>query len=231
MFTIVAGLAAMATLTSASPVQRGPIIPNYPTPSHSQGFHFVVNVTNPELDFNPPINGYYLNSIHDGAGLNLIGVTEDPGRVFYQNGTIEEWRYGRSTIISDGGIPAAPYGIALIPDDETEEPQSYTARLDVGKSTTGIVLSRFPEPYVFALPEQYVACDEALEYYQGRHFVILKRIPHLTEVPDNCVAIRLLPQCTELNELPEGSFSSHEFALDSACYDDVSSLNWSQYGP
>jgi hypothetical protein len=234
MLHIIAGLAAMATLTAAAPVDSpapgpGPIIPNYPHASSSQGFRLVVNVTNPSLDFDTPINGFYVNSIHVGAARNLVGVTDYPGRIFYQNGTIEEWRYARSTMISDES--GYPYGLSLAADDDNEEPESYTARLDVGFGTPGLVLSRFPEPYVFALWEQWVACDEALEYYSGRHFVILKRVLQGAEVPGNCVAVRLLPQCTALPELPDWAGASHEFALESACYEDVASLDWSQYGP
>ncbi|KAH7311252.1 hypothetical protein B0I35DRAFT_357321, partial [Stachybotrys elegans] len=229
MIPTLATIAALATLVTASPMKRGPVIPNYPTTSTSQGFHLVVNVTNPELDFESPINNFYINSIHVGAGLNLVGVSDYPGRIFYQNGTAEDIRYGRGTIISDAGTVPLPYGISLTADDESEE--LFTARMNAGFGTPGLSLSRFPEPYVFVLFEQYVACDEALDYYHGKHFVIIKRIPYGGSMPDNCIPVRLLPQCTKLNALPEGSWSSHEFAANSACYDDVSALEWTKYGP
>jgi len=43
--------------------------------------------------------------------------------------------------------------------------------------------------------------------------------------------VRLLPECTPLNDLPAGSSSSHEFAIEDRCYKDVKSIKWSEYGP
>jgi hypothetical protein len=76
-------------------------------------------------------------------------------------------------------------------------------------------------------------------YYQGKYFVILKQAQttigddgHVDRnIPDGCAPVRLVPECTQLNDLPSGSISSHDHALDSRCYADVKSLDWTQYGP
>ncbi|KAH7304026.1 hypothetical protein B0I35DRAFT_445733 [Stachybotrys elegans] len=230
-------ISLLAGLAAASPLAARQVVPNYPPTSTSKGFHLVVNVTDPSLDFEPPINNFYVSSIHVGAGQNLVGVSAEPGRIFYQNGTIEEVQFAQSTVISDGGTPPAPYGFSLQPDAGSEVVS--TARLDGGAGTPGVVLSRFPEPYRFLLPGTYLACNESIEYYQGQNFVIIKQADVTVDedgtinynVPDNCIAVRLLPECTELNELPSDAFSSHEFAANSQCYEDVSALVWSDYGP
>jgi hypothetical protein len=229
-------LGLMAALTAASPLASRQVVPNYPPTSTSQGFHLVVNVTDPSADFDPPINNQYVTSIHVGPPLNLVGVSPTAGRIFYQNGTAEEVRYGQSTVISDGATPPSPFGLSLAPDEGSDVVS--TARLDAGPGTTGIVLSRFPEPYVFLLPQTYLACKEFVEYYQSEFIIIKQADVSIDEdgsinynVPDNCAAVRLLPECTELNELPDDAYSSHEFAYHSQCYEDVSELVWSEYGP
>lgn len=229
-------LGLMAALTSATPLASRQVVPNYPPTSTSQGFYLVVNVTDPSTDFDPPINNQYVNSIHVGAALNLVGVTPSPGRIFYQNGTVEEVRYGQSTVITDGATPPSPFGLTLNPDEGSDVVS--TARLDVGFGTVGVVLSRFPDPYTYLLPQTFLACNEEVDYYH-QEMIIIKRSDFTVNddgtidynVPDNCAAVRLLPECTELNELPDDAYSSHEFAANSQCYEDVSELVWSEYGP
>ncbi|KAF3024832.1 hypothetical protein E8E14_010377 [Neopestalotiopsis sp. 37M] len=53
----------------------------------------------------------------------------------------------------------------------------------------------------------------------------------LRTIPDGCIAVTLLPECEVLEDLPEESISSHEFAANSTCYDSVSDIDWSLYGP
>lgn len=230
-------LGVLAGLATASPLVPRQTVPNYPSTSTSKGFHLVVNVTDPATDFSPPINNYYVNGIHIGPPFALLGVTPEPGRIFYQNGTFQEIYYAQSTIISDAAIPPSPFGLSLQPDADSDVVS--TGHLDGGPGTPGVGLSRFPEPYVFLRPETFIACNESIPYYQGQHFVIIKHAPVTVDedgtieynVPAECIAVRLLPECTELNELPDDAYSSHEFAADSQCYDDVSELVWSDYGP
>lgn len=236
MISSALSVAVLAGLASASPMTSRQVVPNYPPTSNSKGFHLVVNVTDPATDFTPPINNWYVNSVHIGPPFNLLGVTEEPGRVFYQNGTAEDVFYARSTVISDGATPPLPFGFSLLPDEGSDVVS--TGRLDAGDGTKGVVITRFPEPYAFLRPETFLACDEFVQYYQQNMIIIKQAQIGVDEngdidynVPDNCIAVRLLPECTELNELPEDAISSHEFAADSKCYEDVSELVWSEYGP
>lgn len=236
MVSSVLSFGLMAALTSASPLAVRQVVPNYPATSVSKGFHLILNVTDPSTDLDPPVNNKFITSIHVGAGQNLVGVSDTPGRIFYQNGTAEEIRYGQSTVITDGATPPSPFGFSLSPDDGSNV--LSTARLDGGDGTKGVGLSRFPEPYVFLTPETYLACNEFVQYYQTELVIVRQADITVDEngsinynIPANCAAVRLLPECTELNELPEEAYSSHEFAADSKCYEDVSSIIWSEYGP
>ncbi|KAK2590638.1 hypothetical protein QQS21_011685 [Conoideocrella luteorostrata] len=226
-------------LAAASPLGERQVVPHYPTTSTSKGFHLVVNVTDPSKDFNPPIQNTYITSIHVGPPLGLVGQVQsaDRARVFYQNGTAEELRYSKSNVLSDGGSPPFPWGIKLFKDPNSDVVS--TAHIDGGKGDAGIGLTGFPNPYTFLYPETWVACNESLPYYGGKHFIIFKQAQTTVgkdgsinkNVPDGCAPVRLLPECTKLNDLPKGSQSSHEFARDSQCYPDVKSLVWSEYGP
>lgn len=234
--TLALGLVGLA---AASPIADRQVYPHYPDTSQSKGFHLVVNVTDPCKDFNPPIQNTYIASIHTGAGLALVGNSADEqyARIFYQNGTAQEKRFGGETTISDSGTPPFPAGFKLVRDQGSETVS--TAHLDAGLGTKGVGITAFPEPYAFLSPETYAACNESLPYYQGRYFIIIKQAQTTVDenggihrnIPEGCAPVRLLPECTPLNDLPDGSYSSHEFAIEDRCYEDVKSIKWSEYGP
>ncbi|KAF5966279.1 hypothetical protein FCOIX_12574 [Fusarium coicis] len=225
-------------LAAASPVQPHiNVNPKYPSRSTSKGFKLVVNVTDHSKDFDPPIHNTELTSIHTGAGLALVGVIEKEGRIFYQNGTKEERQNGEATVISDGGTPLTPNGIALVADKKNKN--LFGATLNFEPGTPGVQLNQPEDPYTYLLPETFVACNKSLEYYQGKHFIVIEQA-HLTidknkkiqrNIPKGCAPIRLVPQCAELETLPKGSYSSHKYALESKCYKNVSKIQWKKYSP
>ncbi|KAK7430316.1 hypothetical protein QQZ08_003064 [Neonectria magnoliae] len=230
--TILLGLLG---LTTASPVPAAAAKPKYPVEETAKGFKLSVNVTDPSRDFHPSIQNSFVTSIHTGAGLALVGVIEKGGRVFYQNGTAKEHREGRATVITDGGTPLTPSGLKLTKDSKSKTLSS--AHLDFGLGTPGVQLSS-TKAYSFLLPETYVACNESLAYYRGEYFITIKQAKITKHsdgsvnrnIPKHCVPVRLVPECAELETLPKGSYSSHKYALDSQCYNDVSKIKWSKYG-
>lgn len=219
MFTTAFTLSLLG-LTSATPLARRDS--DTPPPlSTSKGFDLVIKLSDPSKDFNPPVQNTFVSSIHVGAGLDMIGNTHDStrARIFYQNGT----HGSATTVITDSGNPPIPAGFKLYQD---KDGSLNTGSLDVGPGTPGIELSSGPEAYLE--PETFYACNETVQYYPGRYFIVIRHSDTGVAVPEQCRAVRLVPQCTALNELPatggiKGG-SSHEFALDSPCYVDAFSM-------
>ncbi|KAL7790891.1 hypothetical protein V8C37DRAFT_383547 [Trichoderma ceciliae] len=225
----------LAVVAGASPVA---IVPSYPPPQLSTGIRLVVNVTDKSRDFKPSIHGLYVNSIHVGAGLNQVGVgASHVSNVFYQNGTAADHRFGSSTLITDEATPLSPFGFSLNKNPGSETVS--TAEINGGAGTPGVAISQFPEGFRFLQPETFVVCNESLAYYQGTHFLVVEQAAATISatgqieknIPAGCAPVRLLPECAALEALPAGSYSSHEFAINSECYKNVSSINWSLYGP
>lgn len=239
------GLVGLVGLVSAVPLSSRNIVPNYPKTVQSQGFQLIVNVTDPAHDLTPSVNGWAFDAIHVGAGLNHAVITDDVarGRVFYQNGTGEEIHYGGGSILSDSGSPPSPYGVQVASkDDAAANNGEAEVTVNVGGGTPGALLTRFPEPESYLrAPAQgtYAICPRNEPYYSKEYNVVRwtydsfnkETALYESTVPDDCVAVTLLPQIADLPELPEGSISSHEFAVTSNVYEDVKSIDWSQYGP
>ncbi|KAK2593517.1 hypothetical protein QQS21_008783 [Conoideocrella luteorostrata] len=230
-------LISLAAAASHSSERR--TAPQYPSLSITKGFRLVVNVTDPSKDFHPSIQNTYVSSIHVGPALALIGQVDSVkrARIFYQNGTTTDQKDGKSNILSDGGSPIFSSGLKLIQDSNSDNISN--AYLNGGPGDAGIGITGSPHPYAFLQPEAWVACNTSVPYYRGRHFIILKRTKitaanksgNVNETSsEGCAPVRLLPECAELNGLPGGSVSSHDYALDTPCYSDVKSLVWSRYG-
>ncbi|CAG9954156.1 unnamed protein product [Clonostachys rosea f. rosea IK726] len=221
MFNILLGLTLLGAAAS-SPLRLREETRS-PSFSTSKGFNLIVDLADPSNDFATPIQYSFVTSIHVGAGLALVGFSSDKGRVFYQNGTTSEYEQDQATIITDGGTPTFPSGLKLTPD---AEPEGFTTgHLDAGPGTPGVMLSRGAVPEL--QPVQFYACEESISYYEGKSFVILRHGAEEAAVPSECRKIRLLPQCTTLADLSPDALSSHEYALDSPCYDAVSQIDWS----
>lgn len=198
-----------------------------PAISSSKGFNLVISLADPSDDFDPPVQDTYVTSIHTGAGLALIGNTDDKetGRIFYQNGTEAEYKDKQSTVITDGGTPPFPSGFTI--DSEDGGDGLTYGHLDAGFGTPGVALLD-DEGVSYLLPGYYLACYEPIEYYQGKEFIVIRHSDEEDDVPEQCRSVRLVPQCTKLNELPDDATSSHEYALDSPCYKDVASIKWDE---
>ncbi|KAG5953524.1 hypothetical protein E4U53_005299 [Claviceps sorghi] len=202
----------------------------YPPTSTSKGFHLVVNVTDLSRDLSPSVHGTYISSFHVGPGQSLLNMNMDEkhARIFYVNGTGLDVLRGGTSVLSDDATPPTPYGIS-------SGDIANAVYLTGGGGSKGIGLSHFPVPYTYLLPETYAVCEESIPYYHGMKRLIVKQFqlgtPKLKDVPSGCVPVRLLPQCTPLNKLPADSYSSHEWALDSPCYDKVAGIDWTKSPP
>jgi hypothetical protein len=237
-FTTAIGLAGLAGFATAMPTVERAVAAEHPASNRSSGFTLVVNVTDLAKDFTPPIHLSYIASIHTGAGEALVGITpnETIGRLFYQNGTETQVKENKTNILTDGGTPPTPQGFQLYPDGPSQaesETVSYGA-LNFGPGNPGIFIPSTPKEYAYVLPETFVACNESLAYYSGRYFITIKHVNATTDaqgvkttkIPEACIAVRLIPQCATLNVLPADAFASHEYAVETTCYNDVASINW-----
>ncbi|KAI0392402.1 hypothetical protein F5Y17DRAFT_361643 [Xylariaceae sp. FL0594] len=250
MFKPILALGA-ACLASAVPLESRQVVPHYPPNSLSTGFRLVANVTDPATDLKPSVNGWELTGIHTGAALNEAILANAPGRVFYHNGTASEIRYGQGSILSDGGSPPFPYGIYVQSESEHDAtyPAEHDVNINVGSGTIGVSLLAFPNPYFYltgpnSAQGTFVACPRVVPYYGVEYTVV--RFAYDTidpstslpvrNVPKGCTAITLIPECDTLPKLSKcnknnGGQASHEFAVESKCYKDVSAINWPEYGP
>ena len=239
---------SLAALAAAIPAKRQ--TPHYPPSSQSTGFTLIANVTDPSKDFSPSISGLVLEGIHVGAGLNvatLSSAANSAGNIFYENGTASDiFSGGPVDILMDGGTPLFPWGITVQSPTvfDTTYPAEHDVFVNAGTGTQAS-LTRFPNPYPYLANGQgtgtFVACNNTVPYYRANFITVQYAYATFTapdgsydyqaNIPDGCAPINLVAQCATLDTLPAGSISSHQYAATVQCYDDVASIDWSQYGP
>ena len=209
-----------------------------PRSSASQGFRLVVNVTDPAKDLNPPVHGQFVSTAHIGPAQNRAIVTPSAGPVFYQNGTYEDITMQRIAILTDGGTPPFPEG--LIYQQEQDDSKGNGIYIVAGDGGHGTRLTRLAEPYSYltiladVVRSTFVACGNTVIPAIGdkQKFTVVNWVQAMrgaggstVVVPDGCVAVNLVPQCATLNALPADAQSSHEFAQEVRCYDNVTAID------
>lgn len=194
---------------------------NPPPSSRSKGFYLFAHATDPSHPLTPAVDGLVLGTAHTGAGFNaavFYDTNPTTGRLFYQNGTGP----GDTTIVTDGGTPLFPSSLQVQTADEARR----IADINVGYGTPHVIVERGEELVVLVnmLDEThrgtYLACNATVPYYQ-REFITLQYVYGVAEgpgLPEGCAPIVLFPRCGVLEELPEGSISSHEFAVEVKCW-------------
>ncbi|CEJ92382.1 hypothetical protein VHEMI08037 [[Torrubiella] hemipterigena] len=201
---------ALAGLTAAAPSPNNNL-------SASKGIKLRVHLIDATKDLPKPVSNLYITSIHDGAGLNSVGFS-DQGRTFYINGTGSDGLFWRT--LSDGGSPSSPYGLALHYNKDTPDVQGV--RLDGGPGDSDIYVPAAGYDKPELIPYGWMACDEPLAYYGGTHFNILQRNAFQGAIPKECVSVKLLPECTDLPATPPGALANHDHAIVVSCYKDAS---------
>jgi hypothetical protein len=236
-------LLALASAVAARPTSPSTTGGNYPPLSVSRGFRLVANVTDPSKDFVPSINNWELSGLHVGPPFNRGVLRDGQGRVFYQNGTEEDNKYWHSSMVTDGSTPLVPYGIQIQWHEDDIDMHNLT--INAGAGSMAIMLSSAKNPYSYIDPLEnsgakatFVACKQTIPYYGDKiqYTTINWLVGSLNDkneyglqVPENCVPIHLIPECTVLPDLPDNAFSSHEFAQEVRCYDDVSAIDWRKF--
>jgi hypothetical protein len=224
---------ALAGFAAASPAGvRGPAA--YPPVSVSKTFTLVLNATDPARDTiaDTNIQGLRLTGIHAGAGINAPTVTNETGIVFYTNTTESE----KTGIEFDFGF-SFPLGFRFFPDtDPAKLLVGIGLNIGYGTDGLGILADPRPCPAVFT-PEHgtFILCDRGfsapshprllLQFVKGSD----EKWYESENVPAECIPVKLVPQCAAVPELPDGFEFNDTRVIESRCYKDVASIQWSQY--
>lgn len=242
-----ATLTLLTSLTSASPTPPAPPPRDtcYPPNSASRGFRLFVNVTDRTKDLKPPVHGTFLNLAHIGPAQNravaMASTAAAPPPVFYQNGTYADFTLQQVTILTDGGTLPFPEGLTYQTEPDDSNGQGLYAF--GGSGSGGVRLTRLWEPVSYltiladVVQSTLAVCTSTIPYYGDKKLFNVVNWVQATRdstgthvvVPKGCVAVKLVPQCAALGELPEGALSSHEFAQEVRCYDDVAGVKWGRY--
>ncbi|POS74074.1 hypothetical protein DHEL01_v207533 [Diaporthe helianthi] len=240
---------SLATLAISAPTARRQV-PHYPPTSSSQAFKLVTNVTDPALDFSPSIKNWLVQGYHTGAGTNTavlapFDAATNPGRIFYENGTTQDQAYHSTTLLTDAGSLPAPFSWQVQSTTEFDAlyPAQHHVSISVGQPTPAYIAS-FPVVYPTVQnglgQGTFVACKNQLASYPSLGEVVTVNYAYATfegpdggyeydaNIPEGCVPISLIPECAALDGSSE---ASHQFALVERCYEDVSAINWPEYGP
>jgi len=211
-----------------------------PRNSASFGFRLVINVTDPSKDLSPSINGLFLNLAHIGPAQNRAIATSTPGPIFYQNGTSNAPSF--TNLLTDGGTPPFPEGLSY--QQEQTDAQGAGIYVSAGSGAQAVKLTRLSVPYSYltilaeVTASSFIGCNSTIPYYgNGTEFQVINWVTttrnatgtHLV-IPEGCVPINLVPQCAVLEGLPADARSSHEFAQEVRCYDDVKGIEWGRFG-
>lgn len=185
------------------------------TTSTSKGFNLIAHVTDPTRDLTPSVEGQVVGAAHTGAGFNAAVFYDTTGRLFYQNGTAEQVANRETTIVTDGGTPPFSFTLQVQPAGEARR----ILDISIGQGTANaVVAADGGAQLVNGLGEgTWLACNEVIPYYNRAFLTLQYAYGAGAETPEGCAPIELVAKCAALNDLPDGSLSSHEFATEVAC--------------
>jgi len=216
---------ALAVLFLAAFASTGPVYPG----STSKGFTLIAKVIfGSSRDLANLVNNRVVVAAHTGAGFNVAVLYPEgyPGSIFYQNGTTEQVASGETTIINDEATPPSPFGMQIQSREafDLTYPAEHSITVNAGP---GSKVSWEQQREMWALKNglyerggSFVACNNTVPYYRSTFFTLMYLYPDEDLAEDRCVGILILPKCAILEDLPDGAYSSHKFAVDVACYDD-----------
>jgi len=206
-----------------------PMVPN--TIRLDSTFTFVINVTNPALDFPSfPVHGLSVSTVRFGPTHNLPTVTNTTGAPFFLT-SLDSTR-------ANSDNPSLPLGLMLYARGENDSGElvpTQTLGVDAGSGTVGLTLPvtapvDFSECPVLAGPVAgtYVVCDTGFSSVQHPQWVV-RWVAGTTAdvVPAKCVAVKLLPQCVKGGEVAKGApLVAGETPVKALCWDNVAAVQW-----
>ncbi|KAK4451541.1 hypothetical protein QBC34DRAFT_401284 [Podospora aff. communis PSN243] len=225
-------LLSLSTLAFSLPTSYGPPPPSLST---CKAFTLIAKVlpSSASSPLAPLVDSRILIAAHVGAGFNvavLYPQNYTNGAVFYQAGTPEEVASGRTIIINDQARPLSPFPMSIQGPEEFDltYPTQHSVLVNVVDSSH---VSFEQKAGVQALKNgldvsgegTFAVCNNTVPYYRSV-FWTLMYVYGDEELAEECVEVVMVPKCAVLEDLPEGSFSSHELAVEVGCYETVEGL-------
>jgi len=197
-FSVASGLIILCLLFS-SPAGA---IPSESPFSRATNFKLVADPL--RHDLKPSIQSWEVTSYHVSPCYDYA-VLQDPkmsnssgGRLFYANGTNSHPFY--TNILSDGGKPAAPYGMTIAQRNETDTLGRRPVRINCGAGTGGLGVARMAgsrDPHLTdANPTLgwFYACNSTLPFGPAIQLFFASHTFD-EKTPTGCTVVDLLPQC------------------------------------
>lgn len=232
-------IAALASLAMSSSIPRARHAAAAAAISTAKTFTLVLNVTVPGTDFaDASVDNVFLSTEHVGAGHTALvpspsGITGAVDLAYTVNRTIQDglspyfWEsftmgsasdvegedtYGIELVVGS----KVEFGVTIIDDDDDgDEVDGTSGCLAVSSSlkngTFAICDSGFNAPEAPQYSLYFVHGGDGEDWYATAN------------LPDNCVAVKLLPQCSSSDEFDDSDEVQQVF-----CYEDVASIDWSQ---
>lgn len=222
MFTSLV-LSALLPRISAMP----PPIPTDKFPlQDTQAFRLVVNLTNPADTFPLPINGMYVIPSRAGANINHVSL-HTTGAVFIST----------TANITRLSTDYMPMGLEM--NTTAGAPDLRYLGLNGGKGTPGFGVSKWPNTCASLTgptPGTFVVCDLGFEAPTHPRLAVQYVLGTANEkygdyyaeepnVPEGCVAVKLLPECAEL--VGDKRDAGEEIVV-SRCYKNVKEVTWGE---
>jgi hypothetical protein len=170
------------------------------------------------INANPPpdhplsyIQGWNLSSYHiSPCDDRAVFYPNDTGRIFYVNGTDDEFADRAATLHTDGGTPPWPWSVSVGAPNEAGETQGRRpVRIGCGTASPGLQVAEWPGTVYYQTGTWYV-CNVTLIY--GPAIALFWR-EKVERTPADCLNVELQSWC-----LRAGPGSEREFTRNSTCY-------------
>ncbi|KAI1772898.1 hypothetical protein F4818DRAFT_424265 [Hypoxylon cercidicola] len=207
---------ALLALTGASPVPQAA-----PQLSRAKAYNLQIQLYDPSKpDLDPPVAGRYLGTVHTGAGLNIaVAAAPNPDPSYryppyYTNGT-----GGHGAVQNDLGTQY-PWGVQVQSPAETDYAYAgeHDVTVNVGPGSDGVGIQAWGDELFLGGPGAgtYAVCNRFIGYVRG-NLTAVRFVYDGEVIPEGCVGVRFVPLCAELNDLPEGSMSTHDYVQEVSC--------------
>ncbi|KAK0632483.1 hypothetical protein B0T14DRAFT_490837 [Immersiella caudata] len=225
-------LLSLSTFASSLPTAYQPPPPSLST---SKGFTLVAKVlpSSGSSPLAPLVDSRVLIAAHVGAGFNVAVLyprNYTNAAIFYQNGTPEQVSSGQTMLINDEATPPSPFPMSIQGPDVFD--RTYLTQHSVLVNVVNSSAVSFEERNGVQVLKNgldpvgegtFAVCNNTVPYYRSA-FWTLMYVYGGEELAEECVEVVMVPKCAVLADLPEGSFSSHEFAVEVKCYEEVEGL-------